>query len=402
MKTWVGPSLIEMPDTVHFMPDDLDPARRVADEGTVVDELLERADEDFMEEEEELGEAWDEPWEDDVFADIIDEEFQESDELEEDDSTSECPCWNNPMDVGIEGTTWTPDLRHFEHPWRLPLQPPLESVPVTPTLPLGPSFSPWNEDLTEDKSGCYPPSEEICWRPPKKIGCRGFYVAYPPNEQKLATDLLAVLRACGLPCNLSPRPNDRCGNVRCCRNPKGTLIIRRVELDPNANIPASMARIAHMIRGTIAKKSSFCIELTSTIRQIDRYANPGSTSESTFNPTFLAGIRPTQFKGYTRTKCDLLAHVIAENFWGRNCYSKRYLRYKDAHVRALIEESWIRQNEVPKRKKMTWEGMAGLPSAADTKAGLKAFDKQLKGAEARKKARDKAKAAKEKRKKKVF
>jgi hypothetical protein len=241
----------------------------------------------------------------------------------------------------------------------------------------------------------YPP---VYWCPkPDKEPCRGMYISYTKADEKTVNALIKIMADCGLPVKLAPG-NQWCGKKRCCNNIKQGTFHRRVVLADRTKVPWKMSRIAAMIDGAIAPpnakkgKSAFCIAINAKPAAIDWYEKSSPKEDTQFNPLRLppkggteeykGGSAATEPPGKTfqRTRCDLLAHVIAENFWGRNCYDT-FKNYNYAHRLALIEENWIRRADG--RDEMIWgldpqgNEWKGLPGKASNAAGLQQMDEQL-------------------------
>lgn len=284
--------------------------------------------------------------------------------------------------VNLAGLEYiTPGLQRFDGC--------LLSVLVTNTYFLEPCF--------------YPP---VYWcQMPKKKRCSGMYVSYAIGSEKLTIDvLLNKMKDCKLFAKLEPG-NQWCGERRCCRQVGveggGKVAHRRVVLTNNPAVPKHMARIAAMINGKLTpnkrKKSAFCLAITDKLgNDIDRFADskPVRKVDAQFNPGLLPGPEGTQAydasatmdptspdeqTAYLRTGCDLLAHVIAESFWGNNC--SRTENYLYAHKQALFEENWIRRNT--NRSPMLWKASPkgvvpeGLPLRKENKEKMKEFDRKL-------------------------
>jgi hypothetical protein len=188
-----------------------------------------------------------------------------------------------------------------------------------------------------------PGGEEILLQQRAK-SCAGFYISYDPrsNEEKQAVArLLAVMKGCGLESVLG---KPRAG---CCRaNGKQHV---KVELKPGARIGKGMERIADMISST---QRGFCLAINLKFsNDIDRYTRAPRTEDSQINPDMfsdprmrreMANFRPHgSAKTYDRSNCEVLAHIIAENYIG-NSKGRPYLSYEEAHARALAEENWVR------------------------------------------------------------
>ncbi|MCB1985446.1 MAG: hypothetical protein H6936_14310 [Burkholderiales bacterium] len=241
----------------------------------------------------------------------------------------------------------------------------------------------------------YPP---IYWCPkPDKKPCSGMYISYSKQDEKLANDLIQIMTDCGLPVKFESG-DQWCGEKRCCNNVKPGTSHRRVTIADRAKVPWHMSRIAAMIDGAIAPpnakkgKSAFCIAINSKPAAIDWYEKGSPKEDTQFNPLRLppkgtnlpyrGGSATTEPPGKTfqRRRCDLLAHVIAENFWGHNCYDT-FKNYNYAHRLALIEENWIRR--ATGREEMIWgldpqnNEWKGLPGKVSNEAGLRMMDKQL-------------------------
>lgn len=179
--------------------------------------------------------------------------------------------------------------------------------------------------------GGWPCGEDVLMqRGPGK--CAGLYVSYDPATERAALDrLLAAMKACGLESTLG-------APVRgCCKAPGKTYV--KISLQPDARIGKGMGRIAEMMGSTT---KWICLNINLQLNDIDRYAkapadsqiNPDQLRDRDFTP---AGTTKT----YRRSQCELLAHVIAENFIGKY-YPNAPLSYEEAHARALAEENWVR------------------------------------------------------------
>lgn len=190
-----------------------------------------------------------------------------------------------------------------------------------------------------------PGGEEILLQQRAKP-CAGFYLSYDSgsnDEKQAVANLLAVMKGCGLESVLGKsRPG-------CCRA-KGKQHVK-VNLKPGARIGKGMERIADMISST---KRGFCLAINLKFsNDIDRYTRAPRTEDSQINPNMffdrrilneLANFKPHgSAKSYKRSKCDVLAHIIAENFIG-NSKGRPYLKTKEAHARALAEENWVRRH----------------------------------------------------------
>lgn len=241
----------------------------------------------------------------------------------------------------------------------------------------------------------YPP---VYWcQIPEKEPCNGMYISYTKTDEKTVNELIKIMADCGLPVKLESG-DQWCGKKRCCNNVKKGTFHRRVVLTDRANVPWHMSRIAAMIDGAIALpnakkgKSAFCIAINSEPAAIDWYEQSGPKEDTQFNPLRLPrkgttlpyrpGTAETVPPGKTfqRTRCELLAHVIAENFWGRNCYDT-FKNYFYVHKMALIEENWIRR--ATGREEMIWgldpqnNEWKGLPGRESNAAGLQQMNEQL-------------------------
>lgn len=241
----------------------------------------------------------------------------------------------------------------------------------------------------------YPP---VYWCPkPDKEPCHGMYISYAKADEKTVDALIKIMADCGLPVKLASG-DQWCGKKRCCNNVKEGTFHRRIVLTDRTKVPWKMSRIAAMIDGAIAPpnakkgKSAFCIAINAKPAAIDWYEKSSPKEDTQFNPlrlppkggteSYKGGSATTDPPGKTfqRTRCDLLAHVIAENFWGRNCYDT-VKNYNYAHRLALIEENWIRRAEG--REEMIWgldpqkNEWKGLPGKASNAAGLQQMDEQL-------------------------
>lgn len=241
----------------------------------------------------------------------------------------------------------------------------------------------------------YPP---VYWcQKTDKEPCHGMYISYTKADEKTVDELIKIMTDCGLAVKLASG-NQWCGKKRCCNNVKEGTFHRRVVLTDRTKVPWKMSRIAAMIDGAIAPpnakkgKSAFCIAINAKPAAIDWYEKSSPKEDTQFNPlrlppkgrteSYKGGSATTDPPGKTfqRTRCDLLAHVIAENFWGRNCYDT-FKNYNYAHRLALIEENWIRRAEG--REEMIWgldpqdNEWKGLPGKASNAAGLQQMDEQL-------------------------